>query len=155
MKSRALCVGVLLLLSSSGLCQSYDLTIHLRNGETVTIANDDIRRIEFALATGVPDPADPSFLPRGFLLLQNFPNPFNPSTTIAYEIPAMADVTVRIFDLQGALTKELLHETQPAGRHQVTWNGTDGDGARVASGAYVYAVACGEQTLCRQLILVK
>jgi flagellar hook assembly protein FlgD len=93
--------------------------------------------------------------PHLFQLLQNYPNPFNPATTIAYEIPAAAPVVVRIFDLHGALISELVNETQPAGRHQTTWNGTDGQGARVASGVYVCAVSCGTMALSQQLLLVK
>jgi hypothetical protein len=155
MKCQALLVGVLLLLGSSGYGQSYDLTIHLRNGETVTIPHDDIRRIEFALQTGVPDPDDQGLAPRVLVLRQNYPNPFNPSTTIEYEIPEAADVAVRIYDLHGALIKELLHETQAAGPHRVVWDGTDSSQARVASGAYVYEVECGEQALSHHLILVK
>jgi hypothetical protein len=155
MKCQALLVGILLLLGSSGYGQSYDLTIHLRNGETVTIPHDDIRRIEFALQTGVPDPEDSGFAPRVLVLRQNYPNPFNPSTTIEYELPDAADVAVRIYDLHGALIRELLHETQAAGPHRVVWDGTDSSRARVASGAYVYAVECGEQALSHHLILVK
>jgi hypothetical protein len=156
MRSRAVFVGIVLLLSSSAFGQSYDLTIHLSNGETVTISHDLIQRIVFTnIPTGVQDPADPGLTPRLFQLLQNFPNPFNPTTTIAYEIPAQAEVTVRIFDLHGALIKELLHESQSAGRHEVKWDGTDANHARVASGAYIYAVGYGEQALSQQLILVK
>jgi hypothetical protein len=155
MKSQALFVGVLLLLSSSGYCQSPDMTIHLRNGETITISTDEIRRLEFELPTGVPDPEDPGLAPRAFLLLQNYPNPFNPATTIAYEIPQRAVVSVRIFDLHGALVRELLHETQAAGRHEVTWDGMDGDRSLVASGVYIYAVECDEHVLSHRLNLVK
>jgi hypothetical protein len=156
MRTRALFVSILLLLGSSAFGQSYEMTVHLRSGETVTIPHDDIRRIEFAnILTGVQDPADPGHAPGLFRLLQNYPNPFNPSTTIEYVTPDRADVTVRIFDLRGALVKELLRETQTAGRHQVSWDGTNGNRVPVSSGVYFYAVECGEATLCRQLILVK
>ncbi len=154
MTSRAFLVGsLLLLLSPIALAQSYDLTIHLSDGQTITIPTDDIRRLELSLyASGVDDPAQ---TPRVFQLLRSYPNPFNPSTTVEYEIPQSAPVTVRIFDLHGALVSELQRAIQPAGRHQVTWNGTDAGGARVASGIYFCAVECGDQALSRQLILVK
>ncbi len=157
MRSRAFLVGsLLLLLSPIALAQSYDLTIHLSDGQTITIPTTDIRRLEVALyASGVDDPAGPAQAPRVFQLLRSYPNPFNPSTTVEYEIPQGAPVTVRIFDLHGALVSELRRETQPAGRHQVTWDGTDSGGARVASGIYFCAVECGDQALSRQLILVK
>jgi len=153
MRISALSAAVMLLLGSSALGQSYEMTIHLASGQTVTIPHDDIRRIEFInVLTGTQDPAGAS---RPFRLLQNYPNPFNPSTTIEYEIPDAADVELRIFDLKGALIRELLHETQAAGRHQAIWDGMDSKGARVASGVYLYAVACGGSTLTQQLILVK
>jgi hypothetical protein len=158
MRSQALSVSILLLLNSSAFGQSYDMTIHLRNGETVSLSHDDIQRIEFAhIPNGLqdPDPEEPGRAPRVFLLLQNYPNPFNPSTTIEYEIPDMADVTVRIYGLQGALIKELLHETQAEGRHHVTWDGTDSERMRVSSGVYFYTVECGKRTLSKKLILVK
>ena len=156
MRIQTLSVYTLLLLGSSALGQSHEMTIHLKSGETVTIPHAEIRRIELAhIPTGIPDPAEPEQTPHAFRLLRSYPNPFNPSTTIEYEIPAGADVRIRVFDLHGALVKELLHEAQEAGRHKVTWDGTDRRCARVASGVYVYAVECGGRALSRQLILVK
>lgn len=152
MRSQALSVGILLLLSSGAFGQSYDMTVHLSSGQTVTVALDDVRCVEFANLTGVHDPG---YAPQVFQLLQNYPNPFNPSTTIAYEIPDVADVTVRVYDLRGALVNELLHETQTAGRHQVAWDGTDSGRSGVSSGVYFCAVECGGRALSQKLILVK
>jgi hypothetical protein len=156
MKTLVLCAGILLLLSSSALGQSYEMTIHLSSGQTVTIPHDAIQRIEFTdVATGVQDPADPGQAPQAFQLLRNYPNPFNPATTIAYAIPTAAEVTVRIHDAKGALIKELLHATQSAGPHQLNWDGTDSRGALSASGVYFAVVECGQAALSQQLILVK
>ena len=156
MKIQTLLVLVVLVLASSAFGQSYDMTIHLSGGGTVTIAHDEILRIEFAnIVSAVDDLTDPGITPSAFKLLGNYPNPFNPMTTIEYEIPAVSDVHVRIFDLKGALVRELLNETQSAGLHQVVWNGTNSNNARVSSGVYLYVVQCGGQALSRQLILVK
>ncbi len=156
MRCQALLLCVLLMTSSSAFSQSYEMTIHLKNGDPVTIPHAEIRRIEFANITiGVENPADFGHVLSVFQFLKNYPNPFNPSTTIEYEIPDMADVTVCIFDLEGALIKELLHETQARGRHQATWDGTDSNGAGVSSGVYFCEVECGELALTRRLILVK
>jgi hypothetical protein len=156
MSRQVLFVAVLLLLSSCALGQGFDMTVHLSNGETVTIPLDDIQRIEFVnIPTGVEDPGDPGYALGIFQLLPNYPNPFNPRTTIEYEIPDVADVTVRIYDLRGALVSELLHETQAAGPHRVTWDGTDTKRAPVSSGVYFCAVQCGERALSQKLILVK
>jgi flagellar hook assembly protein FlgD len=69
--------------------------------------------------------------------------------------PDQASVTVRIYDSKGALIKELLHEAQTAGRHQLTWDGADSSGMRAASGVYFCAVEWGNVTRSRNLILVK
>jgi hypothetical protein len=156
MRTQASFVGILLLVGSCAFGQSYDMTVHLSSGGTVTIPLDDIRRIEFVnIPAGVQDPEDAGQTLGVFRLLQNYPNPFNPRTTIEYEIPDAADVTVRIYDLRGALVTELLRETQAAGPHRVTWDGTDSEGAPIGSGVYFCAVECGERALSQKLILVK
>ncbi len=104
---------------------------------------------------GVEEPAGPDATATPFLLLQSYPNPSRPSATIEYEIPAEAEVRVRVMDLRGALVKELLHETQVAGRHRVIWDGTAGSRAPVPSGMYLYVVECDGQALARRLLLVK
>jgi hypothetical protein len=156
MAFRWMCVLIGLLFCSSAFGQSYEMKIHLSNGTTVAIPNSDVRRIEFKqTSTGVEDAAGLGAAPLAFRLLQNYPNPFNPSTTIQYETATLADVNVRIFDLRGALIKELVHSTQAAGLHRVVWDGTDSKSARVSSGVYFSVVDCGGQALSRRLILIK
>lgn len=143
----------LLLLASGALAQSYEMTIHLRSGETVAVPTDTILRLVFDLGqTGIETPGE---TPAAFRLLNNYPNPFNPSTTIVYEIPTAAAVSVRIFDLQGALVTELLGEMQSAGRHEVTWTGLGAGGERMSSGAYICAVEYDGSILSQRLMLVK
>jgi hypothetical protein len=156
MRKKACLAAMLLLLGPGALAQSYVLTVHLSGEDPVTIALDEIRRIEFTgLSMAVEEPAVPTTALHSFLLLQNRPNPTRSSTTIEYETPAEADVSVRIFDMQGALVKELLHETQDGGRHRVTWNGAASTGLPVISGMYFYVVECAGQTLTKRLLLVK
>ena len=156
MRKQGLFVGILCLLGSSAFGQSYDMTVHLSSGESVSIPLDDILRVEFTgVVSGAEGPGDLAAAARAFLLRQNYPNPARSSTNIEYEIPAEAEVRVRVFDMRGALVKALLHETQGAGRHRVTWDGTAGSHAPVASGMYLYAVECGGQTLTKRLIVVR
>ena len=75
-------------------------------------------------------------VPARFSVLGNYPNPFNPSTTIAYEIPGSGLVTITIFDLLGRRIRRLAVEQNAAGRYQAVWNGTDDDGRGVSSGTY-------------------
>ncbi|MCP5375417.1 MAG: tetratricopeptide repeat protein [Rickettsiaceae bacterium] len=70
--------------------------------------------------------------------VENYPNPFNPSTTISYSLPSDANVKVVIYDIMGRIIKTLTSETQTSGNHQVVWDGTNLNGARVSSGIYLY-----------------
>lgn len=156
MRTPALFVCLLLLFGSGAVAQSYQMTIHLSGGQTVTIPHDEIARLTFTDgASGADDQDGGGPTPLTFKLLRAYPNPFNPSTTIEYEIAVASPVTVCVYDLHGALVKALLRETREAGRHQVLWDGRDDDGAPVASGAYLCSVECGARVLSRQLILLK
>jgi hypothetical protein len=81
--------------------------------------------------------------PTEFALLQNFPNPFNPETTIKYNLAEASDVHLRIFNIVGQVVRTLVAERQPAGRYQVRWSGTDDRGASVSSGIYFYELSAG------------
>ena len=74
-------------------------------------------------------------LPSAITLLQNFPNPFNPTTTITYELPRAANVSLRIFDVLGREVATLANELKEAGRHRSTWT------ANVSSGIYFYRLS--------------
>lgn len=100
-----------------------------------------------------PTAVDP-IAPR-FALEQNHPNPFNPKTTIQYQIPHSGDVSLKVYDVRGRLVRTLVAGFQPAGRQAVEWDGTDERGAKVASGSYVYRVVAGEFVDQRKMTLVK
>jgi flagellar hook assembly protein FlgD len=70
------------------------------------------------------------------VLHQNAPNPFNPGTTIRFELPQDEQVSIRIFDVRGRVVRTLVQGRRPAGYNEVTWNGVDESGRRVASGVY-------------------
>jgi hypothetical protein len=76
--------------------------------------------------------------PLTYALTQNVPNPFNPATTIRYDLPERADVRLVIYNLAGQKIRTLVHRMQPPGRYTVTWDGRDGTGHAVASGVYFY-----------------
>jgi hypothetical protein len=75
-----------------------------------------------------------------FKLYENYPNPFNPSTTIAYSLPEKSSVVVAIYDIQGRQIKSYTFSTQSAGDQRVVWNGTNDWGNPISSGVYVYRV---------------
>ena len=152
---------LLILLALLGLAtgvrgQDCDLTIHLSTGETVTIPHAEIRRMVFVLGpSSLTDDGDQGGVPGSFRLLPNYPNPFNPSTTIRYELPGATTVRVRVYDLHGALVRDLFDGKQEAGLQRVVWDGLDEQGVAVASGVYLCAVRGAETTLSRQLVLIK
>jgi hypothetical protein len=84
-----------------------------------------------------------------------YPNPFNPQTTIAWELPRAGNVKVEIHDARGRLVRRLLNETMPAGPGRVTWNGQDETGRQAGSGVYFVNVVTGTGTLTRKISLVK
>jgi hypothetical protein len=88
-------------------------------------------------------------------LARVYPNPFNPMTTIAFDLAEPAAAEVAIYDLQGALVRTLVHESRPAGRHEVVWDGTDDAGRRTASGVYMVRLKAGSTAQMRKLVLVK
>ena len=77
-------------------------------------------------------------LPAAFALKSNRPNPFNPATQIAYEVPQQAHITLMVYNLLGQEVVTLVNEVQAAGRYTVTWNGRNTEGTGVASGVYLY-----------------
>jgi hypothetical protein len=100
--------------------------------------------------------SDVTTMPTEFQLSQNFPNPFNPSTTIRYGLPQAAKVSLQIFDLLGREVIPLIEEeSQAAGFHVKTWNGHDKNGQPVASGLYVYRLVAGEFSQTKKMLLVK
>jgi len=89
-------------------------------------------------------------------LMQNSPNPFNPSTTIRFRLPATAQVELCVYDLSGRPVRRLLAgESRTAGGHAVVWDGRDDRGLPVASGSYVYRLVAGDFSRARLMSLVR
>lgn len=77
-----------------------------------------------------------SNIPEKFVLMPNYPNPFNPETQIKYGIPQSSPVKIQIFDLSGRLVQTLVNSNQNAGYHRAVWNGRSSSGKLVSSGIY-------------------
>ncbi len=97
----------------------------------------------------------PDHIPSKFVLHPNFPNPFNPSTEIAYEVARANRVTVEVFDLLGRKVKTLVDEFQGIGQYRVRWDGTDDAGDQVSSGVYVYTLRAGDFVASRKMTLLR
>ncbi len=88
-------------------------------------------------------------------LMQNSPNPFNPSTAIKFFIPDNSDVTIKIYDMLGREVTTLINQQSTAGYHIVYWNGRDSYGRDAASGVYLYRLTAGNFTETRKMNLLK
>ncbi|MFQ6105305.1 MAG: FG-GAP-like repeat-containing protein [Candidatus Glassbacteria bacterium] len=92
-------------------------------------------------------------------LLQNFPNPFNPNTTISFDVQSDKEITqtvnLTIYDIRGRRVKVLIDRGLEAGRHRVIWDGKDEKGIEVASGIYFYQVKAGGYIYTRKMTLMR
>lgn len=95
-------------------------------------------------------------MPHDYLLSDNYPNPFNPSTSFSYTLPLDKTVSVKIYDVNGRVVKTLVNnEFRTAGTHEVTWDGTNDAGQSVASGTYLYSLEWGQFRQTKNMVLVK
>lgn len=88
-------------------------------------------------------------------LFQNFPNPFNPSTTINYSLPIESDVTISVYDILGIKVNQLISSKQPSGNHLIEWNGTDIYDNRISAGIYFYQLQAGDFIQTRKMVIMK
>ena len=85
----------------------------------------------------------------------NYPNPFNPETTIRFSTAAAGPVRIDIYNARGQLVKSLMNESREAGNHSIVWNGTDNTGRSIGSGIYYYKMQAGSYTSTRKMVLMK
>ncbi len=110
-------------------------------------------RIKGGATTSVSE--NDGLLPTTLNLMQNYPNPFNPETRIDYSIGKQGLVDLAIFDINGALVKNLVQSDLAAGEYSAVWDGTDFSGRKVASGRYVYRLTFNGEVKSKMMILVK
>jgi hypothetical protein len=124
-------------------------------GSVVEAGVDDFEIVSYLAPDPTRIPGDTP-LPAVVRLDQNFPNPFNPETTIRFTIPPPGDgVTLGIFDVGGRLINRLVDNENIVGERTVRWNGKDSRGSNVSSGVYFYRLRTGGQTFSKKLILLR
>ncbi|MCL4550504.1 MAG: T9SS type A sorting domain-containing protein [Bacteroidetes bacterium] len=96
-----------------------------------------------------------SLMPAAYRLYNNYPNPFNPSTNISFEIPQSGNVSLTIFNSLGQVVKTLVSDELSPGRHNFVWDGTDDANNNVASGIYLYKLTAGTFTRTMRMVLLK
>ena len=93
-------------------------------------------------------------MPDRLVLHSNFPNPFNPSTTLRYDLPQSGMVNITIHNVKGELVKTLLNSYQNAGFKSVLWNATNDRNKPVSAGLYIYTIQAKEATQSKKMILL-
>lgn len=93
--------------------------------------------------------------PKDYKLMQNSPNPFNPTTSIKFQLPQNTFVTLKVYNLIGREVATLVNEERAAGTHVVYWNGKDSNGMSLASGVYLYKLIAGSYVEIRKMNLLK
>ncbi len=101
------------------------------------------------VTTDVTTPPDQG-IPRRFALAQNFPNPFNPTTEISYQLPDFSNVVLKVYDVLGREVATLVNEKKVAGKYSVTWNASS-----MSSGVYFYRLQAGAYSETKKLLLLK
>ena len=94
-------------------------------------------------------------LPLEFALESNAPNPFNPTTSIAFSLPETGRATLNIYNISGQLVRTLVDGQVEAGRHNVTWNGCDALGHEAAAGVYIYRLTSPSGVMTRRMVLAR
>jgi hypothetical protein len=112
-----------------------DQTITLYAGEVLTAEND--------------------FIPSQYILYQNHPNPFNPVTTLQYDLPENSYVNVTVYDMLGREVRTLVNTTQDAGFKSVIWDATNDYGKPVSAGVYLYKIQTGEFVQTKKMVLLR
>ncbi|MFH0991065.1 MAG: T9SS type A sorting domain-containing protein [bacterium] len=126
----------------------------------MTVPTDALDRGYFVIISGEKGVSEVSHeenaYPRNYSLRQNFPNPFNPSTTIEYSLKSREKVSLVIYDTLGKEIRNLVEQIKDAGKHRVIWDGRDARGSNVPSGVYFYKLIVGSQTMIpKKAILIK
>jgi hypothetical protein len=124
----------------------YDVVVYNPGGSSAML--DDVFEIKNSVVG--PDPVPPRYE-----LMPNYPNPFNPSTTIRYRIGSREHVELSVYDVSGALVRTLVDGVKNVGAYTLEWNGRDDAGNTVSSGVYFYRLVAGNFSDVRKMTLVR
>ena len=90
-----------------------------------------------------------------FYLIKNYPNPFNPLTTLKYDLPEDSFVQITVYDMLGNVVNNLVNKNQNSGSKSVQWDATNNQGEPVSAGIYLYTIQAGEFVQTKKMVLLK
>jgi hypothetical protein len=128
---------------------------HGPQGDVIRIYNYARLVRDSQSTVGVIDRDRNAELPHGFSINSAYPNPFNPITTLRYDLPEQSLVNITIYDLLGREIRTLVNTTQDAGFKSVLWNATNDYGKPVSAGVYLYQIQAGEFVQTKKMVLLK
>ncbi len=108
--------------------------------------------LHYNYLTDIEDNVNPALITQ---LLNNYPNPFNPETTIRFTLQETAPAKLYVYNIKGQLVKKLIDEVLPSGMHQIVWNGKDNNNRNVASGMYFYRLDSKNYSCIKKMLLLK
>ncbi|KAA3601521.1 MAG: T9SS C-terminal target domain-containing protein [Calditrichaeota bacterium] len=129
----------------------YNWFVEVTDGE-FTVSSSDTFEFETTIGASIQEEAQ---LPETFALKQNFPNPFNPTTKINFDLPISSKVKLEIFNLLGQKVRTLVDRKINAGFNSVTWNGKNDFGNQVSSGIYIYKIQTEDFTQSKKMVFLK
>ena len=132
----------------------FDLTAFGRNESFIDLSYTFVSKDNATIGTGSRS-YELKPIPAEFALKDNYPNPFNPRTTIQYDLPISGNVSVIIYNVAGQEVAKLVNSVQEAGYHSVVWNGTNVSGAKAAAGIYFYQIQAGGFVRTKKMLLLK
>ncbi|MBK7259259.1 MAG: T9SS type A sorting domain-containing protein [Ignavibacteriae bacterium] len=130
-----------------------EVRTHIYARFTGTIYWDDITVQVIGALTGVAGAKDQ--MPKTYELGENYPNPFNPSTTLQFGLPTDGQASIAIFNTLGQEIRRLADGFYAAGRYEVVWDGRDNSGRTVGTGVYLYRLVAGQTAVVKKMLLVK
>ena len=94
-------------------------------------------------------------IPTAFALHENYPNPFNPTTTLRFDLPEVSSITLTIYNMLGQRVRTFNMQSTPAGYHTFTWDATNDYGEQVGAGVYLYQLQAKDFIKTRKMVLLK
>lgn len=137
---------------------SYDQYGRMTNEKMETYCNnilDDVYKYEYEYNEYVHATNEPELDKPSIELIGNYPNPFNPRTTINFSLNKKQKVNLSIYNIKGQKIKTLLNKKAEVGKHHIEWDGTDNNDQAVSSGVYLYKLNTSYQTMTKRMILLK